>query len=106
MTLVLCLVRIIYVPLVVPKSTPLLDKAVISSMIPKGLGAAVVATLPFQRGVADGDIIQAICFSLILFSTIFTVLFFFLIHTGISLPFYRFIYGKDPEEKTSIPSDR
>jgi len=106
MTLVLCLVRILYVPLVVPKSTPLLDKAVISSMIPKGLGAAVVATLPFQRGVADGDIIQAICFSLILFSTVFTVLFFFLIHTGISLPFYRFIYGKDPEQKTSIPSDR
>ena len=106
MTLVLCLMRILYVPLVVPRSTPLLDKAVISSMIPKGLGAAVVATLPFQRGVADGDIIQAICFSLILFSTVFTVLFFFLIHTGISLPFYRLIYGKDQEQKTSIPEDR
>jgi cell volume regulation protein A len=105
MTLVLCFVRILYVPLVVPKSTPLLDKAVISSMIPKGLGAAVIATLPFQRGVADGDVIQAICFSLILFSTVFTVLFFFLIHTGISIPFYRLIYGKDPEQKTSIPSD-
>ena len=95
MTLALCIARIMYVPLVVPKSTPVLDKAVISSMIPKGLGAAVVATLPFQRGVPDGDIIQAICFSLILFSTVFTVLFFFLINKGISMPFYRFIYGKD-----------
>lgn len=95
MTLALCIARILYVPLVVPKSTPVLDKAVISSMIPKGLGAAVVATLPFQSGVPDGDIIQAICFSLILFSTVFTVLFFFLIHKGISMPFYRFIYGKD-----------
>jgi potassium/hydrogen antiporter len=97
MTFALCLARVLYVPLVVPKSTPLMDKAVISSMIPKGLGAAVVATLPFQRGVADGNIIQAICFSVILFSTLFTVLFFFLIHKGISIPFYRLIYGESPE---------
>ena len=95
MTLVLCLVRVLYVPLVVPASTPLLDKAVISSMIPKGLGAAVVATLPYQSGVADGDIIQAVCFSLILFSTVFTVLFFTLINKGVSIPFYRAVYGKD-----------
>lgn len=98
MTLALCLARVFYVPLVVPKSTPLLDKAVISSMIPKGLGAAVITTLPFQSGVADGDIIQAICFSLILFSTVFTVLFFFLINKGITMPFYRLVYGKDKSE--------
>jgi NhaP-type Na+/H+ or K+/H+ antiporter len=105
MTLVLCLVRILYVPLVVPSSTPVLDKAVISSMIPKGLGAAVVATLPFQSGVADGDIIQAVCFSLILFSTVFTVLFFTLINTGVSLPFYRMIYGKDELSEEVIKSE-
>ena len=97
MTLVLCLVRIVYTPLLVPKATPLLDKAVISSMVPKGLGAAVVATLPFQNGVPEGEIIRAICFSLILFSTVFTVLFVFLINTGISLPFYRLLYGRDKE---------
>lgn len=95
MTFALCLARILYVPIVIPRSTPLLDKAVISSMIPKGLGAAVIATLPFQNGVANGDMIQAICFSLILFSTIFTVLFFFLINKGFSLGFYRLIYGRD-----------
>ena len=97
MTLALCLVRVVYTPLLVPKATPLLDKAVISSMVPKGLGAAVVATLPFQSGVPEGEIIRAICFSLILFSTVFTVLFVFLINTGISLPFYRLLYGKDKE---------
>jgi hypothetical protein len=82
----------------VPKSTPVLDKAVISSMIPKGLGAAVIATLPLQRGVADGSIIQAICFSVILFSTFFTVILFYLIRAEISLPFYRIIYGKTTDE--------
>ncbi len=108
MTLVLCFARILYVPLVVPKSTPLLDKAVISSMIPKGLGAAVIATLPFQRGVANGDIIQAVCFSLILFSTVFTVLFFSLINIGVSLPFYRLIYGKDQviSEQLEVSSEQ
>jgi len=107
MTFALCVARLLYVPLVVPKSTPLLDKAVISSMIPKGLGAAVVATLPFQSGVANGDIIQAICFSIILFSTVFTVLFFFLINTEVSLPFYRLIYGKDKEvsEELEVKSE-
>jgi NhaP-type Na+/H+ or K+/H+ antiporter len=97
MTFVLCVARIIYVPIVVPRSTPLKDKAVISSMIPKGLGAAVIATLPFQSGVVGGEIIQAICFSVILFSTMFSVFLFFLIHKDVSLPFYELIYGKDKE---------
>lgn len=95
MTFALCILRIIYVPMVVPISMPVLDKAVISSMIPKGLGAAVLSTLPFQSGVADGEIIQAVSFSIILFSTVFTVLFFFLINKGFSMPFYRLIYGRD-----------
>ena len=95
MTLALCLVRVIYVPFLVPKSTPVLDKAVISTMIPKGLGAAVVATLPFQSGVAEGETIRAICFAMILFTTVFTVLFFFLINKGITMPIYRLIYGAD-----------
>lgn len=96
MTLALMLVRVIYVPFLVPDSTPVLDKAVISTMIPKGLGAAVVATLPFQNGVPEGEAIRAICFAMILFTTVFTVLFVFLINRGISMPFYRLIYGADP----------
>jgi hypothetical protein len=44
-----------------------------------------------------GEIIQAICFSVILFSTMFSVFLFFLIHKDVSLPFYELIYGKDKE---------
>lgn len=94
-TLVLYAVRIIAVKAIITKSTPLLDKAVISIMIPKGLGAAVIATLPLQQGHPDGIIIQSICFSVILFSTLYCVLFFFLIKKGISIPFYRSLFGKD-----------
>lgn len=94
-TLILFAVRIIAVKIVTSKDSPLLDKAVMSIMIPKGLGAAVIATLPLQDGHADGIIIQSICFSVILFSTLYCVGLFFMIKTGVSLPFYARIFGKD-----------
>ncbi len=94
-TFILFISRIVIVPFVMPKKAPLLDKAVVSVMLPKGLGAAVIATLPFNRGVPEGEMIQAICFSVILFSTLYTVFLFYLIHRGYTLPFYGLIYGKD-----------
>lgn len=87
-TAFLFLVRILTVKLIISKDTPILDKATISIMIPKGLGAAVIATLPIQQGQADGEIIQSLCFSVILFSTLYCVSLFFLLKTEISLPFY------------------
>ena len=61
-TLILFAVRIIAVKIVAANDSPMLDKAVMSIMIPKGLGAAVIATLPLQEGHTDGIIIQSICF--------------------------------------------
>lgn len=98
MTLILYVFRIAIVRFVVAKNTPLLDKSIMSIMIPKGLGAAVIATLPLQRGHVDGVIIQSICFAVILFSTLYCVGFFFLAKTGVSLPFYRLFFGRDKEE--------
>ena len=97
-TLVLYVVRIIAVKVIVSKSTPLLDKSVISIMIPKGLGAAVIATLPLYQGHEDGLIIQSISFSVILFSTLYCVLFYFMVTKGISMPVYSAIFGKDKTE--------
>lgn len=94
-TLFVYLSRLLVVKFVISRETPLLDKSVMSFMVPKGLGAAVIATLPIQGGHPDGLIIQSICFSVILFSTIYCVLFFFLAKTGITMPFYRVLYGKD-----------
>lgn len=94
-TLAVYIVRIFTVKIIATKSTPLLDKTVMSFMIPKGLGAAVIATLPLQQGHIDGTIIQSICFSVILFSTLYCVALFFLTNTGITMPFYSLFYGKD-----------
>ena len=92
-TFIVYLVRIIVVKLVISSETPVLDRAVMSFMIPKGLGAAVIATLPIQQSHPDGAIIQSICFAVILSSTVYCVLFFFLAKTGFTMPFYRLIYG-------------
>lgn len=94
-TLAVYIVRIFTVKIITSKDTPLLDKSVMSFMVPKGLGAAVIATLPLQQGHPDGVIIQSVCFSIILFSTLYCVGLFFLAKTGISTPAYQFIYGKD-----------
>ena len=99
-TAALIFVRIFLIRIIRPRNEPLMDKATLSIMIPKGLGAAVIATLPMQSGLPDGPIIQAVGFSIILFSTLYCVLLFFLLRTGASLPFYRFVFGKDKTVKT------
>lgn len=48
------------------------DKAYMASMVPKGLAAAVLATIPAQADVPGGEIIQNIVFAVILISIIFT----------------------------------
>ncbi|MBK7232084.1 MAG: cation:proton antiporter [Saprospiraceae bacterium] len=97
-TFALYVVRIFAVKIAIKKDTPVLDKAAISIMIPKGLGAAVIATLPLQQGLPDGNIIQSICFSIILFSTVYCAGLFFLLKQEISLPFYIKVFGKDKSE--------
>ena len=46
------------------------DSMVISVMIPKGLAAAVLASLPSQYGMVEGNDIQAITYDVVLFSII------------------------------------
>ena len=48
------------------------DKLFMSGIVPKGLAAAVLATIPVQRGIPGGEVIQNIVFAVILFSIIFT----------------------------------
>lgn len=74
-TLVLFALRIFIVKASVhgeKDSIPLEDKLFMSGIVPKGLAAAVLATIPLQRGIAGGEMIQNIVFAVILFSIIFT----------------------------------
>jgi NhaP-type Na+/H+ or K+/H+ antiporter len=91
-TAALYLVRLVVIRVITSSKTPMIDRAAMSIMIPKGLGAAVIATLPLQQGHPDGESIQSVCFSVILFSTIICAFLFFLLKTNTSTALYRRIF--------------
>ena len=51
---------------------PVDDKIFMSGIVPKGLAAAVLATIPVQLGIAGAEAIQNTVFAVILFSITFT----------------------------------
>ena len=88
----LFLVRIPVVRISVPRSTSPKDASYMATMIPKGLGAAVLASLPAQQGVAGGEIIQSVVFSIILCSTVFTTILTFLVEKTVLSSIYTWIF--------------
>jgi NhaP-type Na+/H+ or K+/H+ antiporter len=101
---VLFLVRIPVVLATADKHTPQLDMAVMSIMIPKGLGAAVLATLPAQRGMPTGPAIQTITFAVIMATTVLCTGLFFLVERRRLLGFYGLFFGRNrPLEAPSPP---
>lgn len=89
---VLFLVRIPVVRMSVPRHTSTSDASFMATMIPKGLGAAVLASLPAQQGVAGGEIIQSVVFSIILCSTVFTTVLTFLVDKTFVSRIYGWIF--------------
>jgi NhaP-type Na+/H+ or K+/H+ antiporter len=71
-TVALFVARIPVVGISMSRATTARDASFLSVMIPKGLGAAILATLPLQMGVPGGAAIQTVVFSVILFSTLGT----------------------------------
>lgn len=51
---------------------PVKDFAVMSIMVPKGLAAVVLASIPAQQGIDGGDIIKNITYGVVLFSIVLT----------------------------------
>ncbi|SNR93053.1 cation:proton antiporter [Hymenobacter mucosus] len=95
MTVLLFLVRIPVVLATTDLRTPQFDMAFMSVMIPKGLGAAVLATLPSQRGVPSGPAIQTITFAVIMATTVLCTILFFLVEKRRILGFYALFFGRN-----------
>lgn len=51
---------------------PLADKSIMAIMVPKGLAAAVLASIPVQMDVPGGETIKNVTYAVVLFSIIFT----------------------------------
>jgi NhaP-type Na+/H+ or K+/H+ antiporter len=69
---VIYLVRLFITKIASPKTANLYDKTIISIMTPKGLAAAVLATIPEMAGVPEGYLIKNITYAVVLFSIIVT----------------------------------
>jgi NhaP-type Na+/H+ or K+/H+ antiporter len=89
----LFLIRIPVVRISVSRSTAPKDASYMATMIPKGLGAAVLASLPAQQGVAGGEIIQSVVFSIILCTTVFTTVLTFLVEKTFLSSIYVWIFS-------------
>jgi potassium/hydrogen antiporter len=98
-TLIVFLIRIPVVLLSMDKAIMKLDASLAAVITPKGLAAAVLATLPLQAGIANGAIIQDIVYAVILYSITATAILSFLLERGIIKQPYEFIFSGYGTEK-------
>lgn len=78
-TFAIFVLRIPVVRLSLHKSTPVSDASLIAVMVPKGLAAAVLASIPLRYGIAEGELIQNVTYAVVLFSIVLTCLLTFLL---------------------------
>jgi potassium/hydrogen antiporter len=103
-TILIFLVRIPIVWLTIPRRIPASDAAVIAVMEPKGLAAAVLASMPLEAGIAAGQAIQDITYIVIFFSIVVcSVLVFLLERTAFAGVYQRlfWMFGKKTGEPGS-----
>jgi len=99
LTIIFYLVRIVIVWLTIPRKIPKPDAAIIAIMEPKGLAAAVLAALPLEAGMTNGQAIQDITYIVIFFSILVcSVMVFLLERTAFSRAYQKLFrsFGKDP----------
>lgn len=104
LTLALFLLRIVVVRLSVPRSTPRTDASLMAVMVPKGLAAAVLASIPLQEGIPGGEVIQNVTYAVVLFSIVLTSLLIFLLDkTRLARIYSRIFSDFAPPNKNAVP---
>jgi potassium/hydrogen antiporter len=97
LTALFYLARIVIVQFTIPRRIPVADAATISVMDPKGLAAAVLASMPLEAGIANGQAIQDITYIVIFFTiTVCSILVFLLERTAFARVYQRlfWLFGK------------
>ncbi len=74
LTIIAFALRIPAVKVSVRKSLPIKDISIMAVMVPKGLAAVVLASIPLQQGVVGGELIKNITYSVVLLSIVMTSL--------------------------------
>ena len=86
--------RLIIVRILAPKTIDVYDLSIASIMVPKGLAAAVLASLVTQAGLPSAEIVREVAFGVILFSICAVAFMTFLIERGWSDFFFNYIFGR------------
>ena len=97
LTIAMYIARIIIVWFTMPHTLPKADAAVIAVMEPKGLAAAVLASLPLEAGIAVGQGIQDITYLVIFLSILIcSVMVFLLERTPFANAYHKlfWVFGK------------
>jgi potassium/hydrogen antiporter len=97
-TVIIYLARIVIVWLTIPRSMPASDAAIVAVMEPKGLAAAVLASLPLQAGIAGGQVIQDVTYIIIFFSILVCSVMVFLLERTLFAGMYQklfWMFGKE-----------
>jgi potassium/hydrogen antiporter len=85
--------RLPVVRLSLDRTFPAADASLAAVMTPKGLAAAVLAGLPLAAGVPNGESIQNIVYSVVLFSVVATSLLCFLVEKKIIRQPFQALFG-------------
>ncbi len=101
-TVVLFVMRMLLTKFSVSNKSSNFDKTIISMMIPKGLAAAVLATLPEQAGIPGGETIKYITYSVVFLSILITSI-LILLNNKIGVKrLYNSLWGKGNQEENVL----
>ncbi|HTU45641.1 MAG TPA: cation:proton antiporter [Bryobacteraceae bacterium] len=79
LTALIFLIRIPAVYIGLDRTTPIRDASLAAIMSPKGLAAVVLASIPLERQLPGGETVQAVTYSVVFLSIVFTSVLSFLI---------------------------
>ena len=103
LAIVVFLVRTVIIRLVGPQSASRRDAALMTALVPKGLAAAVLASLPLQAGLPRAETIQATVYAVVFFTIVFSAALVIAVERGWLDPVMTFWYAKYPLQVA--PSD-
>lgn len=92
---ILCFIlRIPVIRFSISKNTSIREAALMSVIVPKGLAAAALASIPLQRGIAGGDVIQGVTFAVVFFTITLTSILVWLVHETAFVKLFNRVFSR------------
>ena len=103
LTLIVFILRIPVVRFSVNRTISISDASLMAVMVPKGLAAAVLASIPLQQGIIGGELIQNVTYAVVLFSIVLTAVLIFLLGKTKLSKFYEKMFQGFSSSTEEIP---